>query len=226
MLNIGNNAKTIKSDTKYNVLTGILYLAPAKTSGYNVCPEHTVGCATSCLFSAGFGRQTHIKEARIAKTLDFFNNRKEFIAKLDKQIKNLSNRCKKNNLLPVVRLNGTSDIYWEDIAPQLFIDNPDVTFYSYTKVRKRYEAFLSGKLPSNSQYVFSRSEKNEADCLRYLRSGGSVAVVGNIRPKTWHGFKTVDGDAHDLIFLHKNKVLWLTPKGLAKKDKTGFVIWN
>ena len=37
LLNIDNNAKTIKGQ-KYKVMTAILYLAPAKLSGFNVCP--------------------------------------------------------------------------------------------------------------------------------------------------------------------------------------------
>ena len=37
LLNVDNNAKTVKGQ-KYKYLTGILYLAPARTSGFNVCP--------------------------------------------------------------------------------------------------------------------------------------------------------------------------------------------
>jgi hypothetical protein len=37
LLNIDNNPKTIKGQSQ-KVMTAILYLAPAKISGFNVCP--------------------------------------------------------------------------------------------------------------------------------------------------------------------------------------------
>ena len=54
LLNVDNNAKTVKGQ-KYKYLTGILYLAPARTSGFNVCPMASAGCKASCLFTAGGG---------------------------------------------------------------------------------------------------------------------------------------------------------------------------
>ena len=48
LLNIDNNAKTIKGQ-KYKYMTAILYLAPARTSGFNVCPLASAGCMASCL---------------------------------------------------------------------------------------------------------------------------------------------------------------------------------
>ena len=47
LLNIDNNAKTIKGQ-KYKYMTAILYLAPARTSGYNVCALASVGCMARC----------------------------------------------------------------------------------------------------------------------------------------------------------------------------------
>ena len=41
---------------------------------------------------------------------------------------------------------------------------------------------------------------------------------------TWNGFEVVNGDENDLRFLDKSGVVvGLIEKGLAKKDKTGFV---
>ena len=225
LLNVGHNAKTIKSDKLKKFLTGILYLAPAKTSGFNTCVSHTKACSDNCLFYAGFGRYTKIRQYRINKTLMFFNDRQKFISLLEKDLQSLITKCEKLSIKPAVRLNGTSDLGWEKLVPHIFTNYQQITFYSYTKVKNRYQQFLDGKLPSNSYYVFSRSEKNENDCIEFLNKGGSVAVVGFKRPKVWQGFKTIDGDRHDLIFtLPRNRVIWLKPKGLAKKDTSNFVI--
>ena len=62
-----HNAKTVKGE-KLNVLTGILYLAPAKLSGYEVCPKRTEGCTAACLYTAGMGGFSNVQKARIAKT--------------------------------------------------------------------------------------------------------------------------------------------------------------
>ena len=47
-------------------------------------------------------------------------------------------------------------------------------------------------------------------------------------PKTYKGFKVVDGDKTDLeMTKYKNVVLGLLAKGTeAKQDKTGFIIKN
>jgi hypothetical protein len=42
LLGINADAKTTKG-TKYGFLTGILYLAPAKLSGWEVCPSRSEG---------------------------------------------------------------------------------------------------------------------------------------------------------------------------------------
>jgi hypothetical protein len=44
-------------------------------------------------------------------------------------------------------------------------------------------------------------------------------------PKTWGGFKVINGDETDLRFLDgKGVIVGLVAKALAKKDETGFVI--
>ena len=48
------NYKTVKGEKK-GVITGILYLAPASISGWNVCPKASEGCKKACLYKAGRG---------------------------------------------------------------------------------------------------------------------------------------------------------------------------
>ena len=65
--------------------------------------------------------------------------------------------------------------------------------------------------------------------MEALNSGCNVsAVFMDKLPKTYKGFKVVDGDKTDLeMTKYKNVILGLLAKGKeAKQDKTGFIIKN
>lgn len=225
LLNIGNNAKTIKSDAGGEYLTAILYLAPAKTSGYQACPSATTGCKASCLFTAGHGAFPKIQQARTNKTKLFFEQREMFRAKLYKEFVAFSKKCDSLGVKPAVRLNGTSDIYWPDKFPELFSDFPDFVHYAYTKEEKVMRKFMEGKCPPNYYVTFSRSEKNWEFCKEVLKSKFTVATVFDSVPKKYEGFKVFDADETDLRFLDpKGQIAGLKAKGKAKKDTTGFVV--
>ena len=99
--------------------------------------------------------------------------------------------------------------------------NPTVQFYDYTKIAKTFEK----KLPKNYHLTFSRSETNEKDAIALLKQKHNVAMVFKELPKTYKGFKVINGDENDLRFLDKKGVIvGLTAKGKAKKDTSGFVI--
>src|SRR6185312_8488060 len=64
-----------------------LSLAPAKSSGYEVCPGRSAGCTEACLARSGFGFFfPSIPRSRIAKTRLFFWNRELFLAKLFREL--------------------------------------------------------------------------------------------------------------------------------------------
>lgn len=225
LLNIDQNAKTVKGQAK-GYLTGILYLAPAKLSGFEVCPGRSAGCTASCLNTAGRGAFTSTQKARIRKTKEYFVDKQAFVTKLNKEIYALKKKAMKMGLEPCVRLNGTSDLSWEEnVVPQ----NPDVQHYDYTKRYDRMLEYLAGKLPKNYHVTFSLSESNLPKALEVLGRGGNVAVVfdtkkGQALPLVWNGFPVVDGDLSDLRFLDpKGVVVGLRAKGRAKKAKLGFV---
>jgi len=224
LLGINGDAKTTKG-TKYGYLTGILYLAPAKLSGWEVCPSRSEGCTAACLFTAGRGAYDNVKDARVRKTQLLFKNRAEFLAILDNDIRLLKVKAAKKGMIPCVRLNGTSDLGWEGIARELMQKYPDVQFYDYTKVLGRMLRFLEGKFPSNYHLTFSKSESNDADVLQVLQNGGNVAVVFKNMPVQYNGYNVVDGDASDLRFLDStNVIVGLKAKGKARKDTSGFVV--
>ena len=225
------NAKTIKG-TKQGYLTGILYLAPHTQAGLgNVCSFASKGCAAACLYTAGRGKMSNVQKARINKTKRFFNDPKQFIEDLAKDIKTFVNYCEKRHIIPTIRLNGTSDLPFERLGCKLGIPLmdrfPKVQFYDYTKNPNRAKAYVRGEMPTNYHLTFSRSECNNEVALEILKLGGSVATVFNSSdfPSEYAGFEVVDGDDTDLRFLDKPNVwVGLKAKGDAKKDESGFVI--
>jgi hypothetical protein len=218
------NYKTSKGE-KLGILTGILYLAPAKISGYEVCPRRSEGCTKACLFTAGMGAFSNVQQARINKTKLFFEEREEFMNQLRKDIAALIKKAKKMNMTPAVRLNGTSDIEWTRFG--IMEEFPELQFYDYTKVLNR----LDKEIPKNYHITFSKNEANDAESEVALKLGANVAVVFNTKkgealPETWKGFPVFDGDDTDARFLDPKGgyVIGLRAKGQAKKDKTNFVV--
>ena len=218
------NYKTTKGE-KLGVLTGILYLAPAKISGYEVCPRRSEGCTQGCLYTAGMGAFSNVQLARINKTKAFFEDRDTFLSQLRADIKALVKKAKKLNMTPAIRLNGTSDLEWMRFG--IMNEFPDVQFYDYTKVLNR----LSKDIPTNYHLTFSQSESNAFEVVTALNSGFNAAVVfstkkGEELPKEWNGFPVHDGDDTDLRFMDPKGgyVIGLRAKGKAKKDMSGFVI--
>jgi len=219
VLGIQADAKTRKGTGK-GYLTGIMYFAPAKLSGIEVCPARSAGCAAACLFSAGRGRFYTITRARMIKTLAYHFDKARFIATVKKSIASLLVKAKNKGLTPVVRLNGTSDILWERTT-DIIQSFPKLRFYDYTKIAKR---FLFD-IPKNYHLTFSLSESNETDARFVLAKGGNVAAVFRKElPASLWGYAVTNGDETDLRFLDKrNIIVGLKAKGKAKGDTSGFV---
>jgi hypothetical protein len=221
--------KIIKSDQAgKGYLSAIMYLAPHKLSGYNVCQHASPGCISTCLNTSGRGRTNSVQEARIRRTEFFFSHREKFLAQLDKEIGLFAKRADAKKLKPAVRLNGTSDLDWFKIVPALFEKYSAVQFYDYTKSVKRYQKWIDGLLPINYHLTFSRSENNYEKCVDFLKQGGSVAVVfrGKNIPNHWNNYRCYNADETDLRFLDRAGVQALYAKGKAKHDQTGFVLDN
>lgn len=214
--------KTEKGESE-GYLTGIVYLAPATLSGRNVCPWATKGCVKACLNLAGRGQMHHVQDGRLRKTSLFFENRKQFLADLRWDIRALIRKADRESMIPCVRLNGTSDLAWEGIDPDLFQEFSQVQFYDYTKGLHRLN---HDRLPTNYHLTFSRSERTTDDEVRQvIERGFSVAAVFDTLPETYLGFPVYDADKNDLRFLDSVGIQGLTPKGKkGRNDDSGFVI--
>lgn len=231
----GANAKTRKGDGEEYV-TAIMYLAPADASGINVCPMAVLaGCKAPCLNSAGRGAMNSVQAARLAKTLWYHRDREGFVEALHEDIRKFKRWCARKGVKPAVRLNGTSDITWETVAPGLFTEHQDVMFYDYTKVAKR----VTKPLPPNYRLTISYSEANEKytltveDAIRKNPSANIAVVFRNkatiqdaiAKGLKFNGRPIIDGDRDDMRFLDpEGVVVALYAKGKAKHDTSGFVI--
>jgi hypothetical protein len=218
------NPKLMKGE-KLGYLSFVLHLAPADLSGKEVCPKRTAGCTTACLNTAGRGGMFKkgettnvIQQARIRKTKLFFENRAQFLADLEADIRLGIKQAEKKNMIPCFRLNGTSDLAWEKYG--IIEKFPEVQFYDYTKVRNRKVSHLK-----NYHLTFSKADGNDMDVRLVASAGMNVAAVFKEIPSTYIGRPVINGDDTDLRFLDpKGVIVGLKAKGKAKKDTTGFVI--
>jgi hypothetical protein len=216
----------IQKGTKLGYLSFILHLAPADLSGRETCPKRTAGCTAACLNTAGRGgmfkrgeNTNMIQKARIRKTQYFFNQRQDFMLDLKHDIEKAIKMAGKLGLIPVFRLNGTSDLSWEkyDMIPgqNVFECFPTVQFYDYTKILGR-----KVKGYANYHLTFSKADGNDSDVAEALLQGMSVVAVYDRIPAG-----VPSADETDLRFLDpKGVMLGLKAKGRAKKDTSGFVI--
>jgi hypothetical protein len=222
LLNIDNNPKTVKGQSQ-KVMTAILYFAPAKISGFNVCP-HADDCALTCLNTAGRGQMNSVQLGRINKTRWYFLERHTFMAQLHNEIKRHINRCKIKGFKPAFRINGMSDLKIENMG--LIETYPMAQWYDYTKNPIRMKKFIAGKFPPNYHLTFSLGSSNKSDAKEILKLGGNVAVVFRNKklPKKFMGHKVFNADKTDLRFKDpKNIIAGLYAKGKARYDNTGFV---
>jgi hypothetical protein len=204
-----------------------LTLTPRATgrSGRNLCPHATRGCSRGCFADADRMAWPQNKRAAVARTRLLANNPDLFFAMLSADLKREERAALRRGVPLVCRLNVVSDVPFEREFPALFLAFPDVQFMDYTKDPSRV---LDPARPGNYHLTFSRSERNEEDCLRVLAAGGNVTVVFRKPPfpETFWGYAVVDGDRDDLRFLDPSpRVIALKAKGKAcRADTTGFVI--
>jgi hypothetical protein len=219
--------------------TYILHLAPATLSGHNTCPKATAGCIAACLNTAGRGGMfkrgettNTIQQARIRKTNLFYNDRDQFMALLVKDIELAIKQSTRLNLVPVFRLNGTSDISWEKYPVQykgvsysnIFEAFRQYQFYDYTKILGRKTTNIT-----NYHLTFSAADGNDIDVYNAIKQGYNIATVFGIKktepmPEYYNGLPVYNGDESDLRFLDPdNHIVGLYAKGKAKKDNSGFV---
>lgn len=226
LLSVEADAKTKKGRAK-KWLTGILYLFPHKAFGFDICPAaERAQCAEPCLNLAGKGAMTSAQASRIRKTWLFHNEREWFMAQLYRDIEALERRAAREGMRPAVRLNGTSDINWEEIRfgngkYSLMECFPMISFYDYSKLPR---------IPKNRNYhlTFSYSAAPEFQVLVKKAQKFQMNIAAVFRgplPAQFLGLPVINGDEDDLRFLDpEGCVVGLKAKGPARKSSSPLIV--
>ena len=224
---LSRSAKVDKCE-KFNVSVGVVYLTP----GY-FCPSATDACRKGCLgHTSGHMHMPGPTKARDQRSALYVEQNEVFCQQLKDEIARHLARCKKKQLTPAIRLNGTSDISWERRHRDIFDEFPTVQFYDYTKVRVRMSQYLASgtkcdnSWPSNYHLTFSGSGSQPDVAKRILHAGGNVAVVfWPELPSRWWDYPVIDGDTHDARFVDPaGAIVGLRAKGIARVDTASFVV--
>ena len=148
-----------KSDLRFldadNVVVGLRSKGKAKKA-----PTGDGGafCWQYCLDESGRGVFANVQAARQRRAAIFEDDRQEFKRLLWKDLAALCRRADRNSNQAACRLNGTSDLQWENIFPTLFTEFSEIRWYDYTKLPKRV-------VPANYHLTYS---------LQFVRSAASA----------------------------------------------------
>jgi hypothetical protein len=168
------------------------------TGGFNLCPLASLGCAAACLVFSGQSGMPAAQRGQAVRTAFLIARPRECGLIIGAEIRAAVKRHGRINL----RLNTTSDIRWELVAPEMItaLTAAGVELYDYTawspadrEPSESYSLTYSAKEPSHT------SDQYLTDILA---SGGTVAMPfdtppGKPLPETWHGYAVIDGDESD-----------------------------
>jgi hypothetical protein len=216
--------KRLEKDFIVNRYPIMLNLAPYDMSGSNLCKYATKDCITVCVGtikhhskeSKNMGRmgkrtssQLCIDFARIKRSLLYLNHREYFFHCLIYEIIKRYEIIKKThpNLEIAIRLNGYSDILWEDqkikitspdvqkayknfclevlgISPNsytvrnIFELFPNIEFYDYTKYDPIKSERKRSNIPQNYHLTFSLSERKiDKNHIEEILEIENIAIV-------------------------------------------------
>ena len=251
-----DSAKAIKAGG-YGYLNAIHYMAPASTAGVgNLCAHASLECIALCLGTysgqaamvADLENGTNsVRESRKYKARLFMKNRAVYMNETARAIIKILRKADRENLIPCIRLNGSTDISWERIRfkidaktskalavyygeiesvdiDETYYESREFTLLSLFPIVQFVDYTKNPKRlyskPSNLDLTLSYSARNSADCVKALLDGHNVAMVfhGGL-PDWFAGFPVIDGDKHDLRHLDAKGgfIVGLSPKGNKAK---------
>lgn len=225
---LSSSAKVSKSRSK-GYLTRVCYLSSAL-----YCTHSTPGCRSVCLgFTSGRMGTPEATMARDRRSALYAVDTKAFLDLLREDLHKLCYDAETEGLKPACRLNGTSDIPYEVLHPEILEEWSDrVTFYDYSRVPSRVKRYVEATVndptmwPWNYSLCLSASESNHEHVESVLEMGGTVSIVfWPDLPRKWNGWEVIDGDRDDLRHLDPRPcVVGLRAKGIARNDLSGFVV--
>lgn len=164
----------------------------------NVCPLASQGCAAACLSRSGQSGMPSAQRAQAVRTAFLLSHPDAAGLLIGAELRAALRRHGQINL----RLNTTSDIRWELIAPDMVaaLSAAGVLMYDYT-------AWAPADRAPSADYALTYSAKEpahtpDAYLAGILADGGNVAMPfdtprGQALPDSWHGHRVIDGDKSD-----------------------------
>lgn len=203
---LGTNPKTVKSIKNGDPDVRILNLAPAELSGVNLCPG-SGNCRKVCLHFSGNPVGMSAKTlCRIRRSHSYLDNPQSFMELLTVAI--LGESFKLFGQPMAIRLNGTSDIRWEDIDFEVTAEfaafcnrkfsvillvgrqnifelfnslGLNIGFYDYTKIRRNWGK--CAKLGYHLTFSFDGWDNaaNLKLCREAIANGVNIAAAFNLK---------------------------------------------
>jgi hypothetical protein len=168
------------------------------TGPFNLCPKASKGCAAACLSRSGQSGMPTAQRAQAVRTAFLLSHPAAAGLLIGAELRTALRKHGQVNL----RLNTTSDIRWELVAPDMVaaLTARGVLLYDYT-------AWAPADRAESQAYSLTYSAKESSHTSdEYLRtilaSGGNVAMPfatrrGDALPQEWNGFAVIDGDKSD-----------------------------
>lgn len=171
---------------------------------FTACLNATAGCMPACVGKGGHGRsrkdggmQDHGYVARCGRTIAWAYDADRFEYLLIQEVRTQERNADYVGLKVAFRGDIASD--WQVLSSKVALAT-FVKAYGYTKRRETLD-WKDGVVR-----VLSRSERNDDLVMDALACGHNAAVVFDVKknqlPQTWRGFPVINGDLHDLWFLH------------------------
>lgn len=160
------NAKMRKSSQNGNNVFNFGIPAFRSETGLATCPNASQ-CATGCYARTGtyrFKNTVNAYEQRLSLT-----QLPDFVPLLiaDIHLKSLQSKAKGLNC--IIRIHDSGDFYSKDYAKKWFAimshfeNNPNVSFYAYTKMVSMFETFKAENIiPSNFRAIYSYGGKEDS----------------------------------------------------------------
>lgn len=219
-------SETAKTDKNTSIIWEqiIRYLSAANRSGViNLCKHSTPECRAGCLgHTSGRLRYSvqqraqHIRTVFLAENPAFFH-----IVELN-EVRRHTNRIVKNGRRSVARLNGTSDIPYEDLAWYMAcLKRMGLgCMFDYTANKTRTRGWIH--TPDISYHLTHSTKENDHPNTIQPGSYTVVAIKPDAPlPATYNGFPVFDGDKSDMRFLDPEGHVTLGRGKGALKNKQG-----
>lgn len=214
------NAKMKKSSQ--NGINVFNFGIPAFRSetGLATCPNASQ-CATGCYARSGtyrFKNTINAYETRLKLT-----QLPDFVPLLIGDINLKSLQSKHKGLKCIIRIHDSGDFYSKDYAKKwfevmaYFENNPNVSFYAYTKMVSMFEAFKAENvIPSNFRAIYSYGGKEDSQIDTELHRHSKV--FQNEADLVSNGY--VNASQDDMLALSENNKVGLVYHGVKSYQNT------